>query len=186
MNWYKIAQLNPSNYRNVDDFIASHGEPVYHGTSKQFTDFDPKMLGKAQGFDEQGFFFTDDRGQAQSYSPLYPNKPNYKMTDEEKELAENIPVIDAYFDKSDVLTMSDLAKLYETGVIKTKPNFDNLIRPSAYFDNNREALKEAIEATGKKVVKVRSNGQTNYMVTDPSMIKTKQKLIDTWNKNELV
>ncbi|ALN21713.1 MULTISPECIES: ADP-ribosyltransferase-containing protein [Ectopseudomonas] len=47
----------------ADSKVVRDGKPlvVYHGTASDFDSFDPKKVGSTFGYDEIGFFFTDDR-----------------------------------------------------------------------------------------------------------------------------
>jgi len=169
-------------YKTPEEFVKAHGEPVYHGTSARFTEFDEKKLGSTQGFDEPGFSFTTDIGSATRYASTYPQKPRYKWTEADRVAAEKSNVIEAYFNKENPLTIEDLNKLYSEGKIKTAPKTEGFVRPEQYIDNNRQAIKEASAVTGKKVFKVTAEGTTNYSVLDSSAIKTKSQLTDLWKK----
>ncbi len=173
-------------YKSAEEFVKAQGEPSYHGTSAKFDKFDPKKRGSAQGFDEPGVSFTTDKESAARYDLRFPRKPRYSWTDADKEAAKNANVVEAYFDKRNPLTFDELNNLYADGKIKTAPksevNGAGFVRPEQFIDNNRQAIKEASDITGKKVFKVTAEGQTNYMVTDESLIKTKSQLTDLYNK----
>jgi hypothetical protein len=169
-------------YKSAEEFVKSQGTPVYHGTSAKFDKFDNAKIGSTQGFNEPGFSFTDTIDGAKVYSSTYPQKSKFKWTETDKLNAEKANVIEAYFKKDDAITLTDLNKLYEQGKIKTKPKTEGLFRPESVADNNREAIKEAFEATDKNVFKATMEGQTNYIVKDASLIKTKSQLTDIWNK----
>ena len=173
-------------YKSEEEFVKAQGEPSYHGTSAKFDKFDPKKRGSAQGFDEPGVSFTTDKESAARYDLRFPRKPRYSWTDADKEAAKNANVVEAYFDKRNPLTFDELNNLYADGKIKTAPksevNGAGFVRPEQFIDNNRQAIKEASDITGKKVFKVTAEGQTNYMVTDESLIKTKSQLTDLYNK----
>jgi hypothetical protein len=73
--------ISPTRIKGVevsfDEWIADSkvvddiGEPltVFHGTSKSFNRFDPEMRGEVLG-DTSGYFFTNERSLAKSYSQL--------------------------------------------------------------------------------------------------------------------
>jgi hypothetical protein len=168
-------------YDSAEEFVKAQGEPVYHGTKRQFPNFNKKELGSTQGFKESGFFFTDDINKAKSYNEDYIDKPNYKMTPEEKISRENLNVVNAYIDDSGFITMSDLVEMYNNGVIETKPDFSTSLRPESFFDNNRESISEAVQK-GVIGIKHKAEGETVYMVADTSKIKTKEQLTDIYNE----
>jgi len=163
---------------NVDDGVLGQvgkDKPVtvYHGTNKEIDELDPSMSGTNQGFDEKGaMFFTTSKDRAPRFSKDYPNKAKWKYTDEDKVAVEkaNSLVKEAKLDESNALTMSEVNKLYEQGKIKTKPNTKDLFRAESAWDNNREAIKEASDVTGKKVFKHTAEGETQYAVFDTSKI----------------
>lgn len=166
------------NINNVDDGVLGQvgkDKPVtvYHGTNKEIDELDPSMSGTNQGFDEKGaMFFTTSKDRAPRFSKDYPNKAKWKYTDEDKVAVEkaNSLVKEAKLDESNALTMSEVNKLYEQGKIKTKPNTKDLFRAESAWDNNREAIKEASDVTGKKVFKHTAEGETQYAVFDTSKI----------------
>lgn len=50
--------------------MDENGEPlvVYHGTNSEFWKFDSERVGENYGIDSEGFFFTDDRFNADNYA----------------------------------------------------------------------------------------------------------------------
>lgn len=169
-------------YDNVDDFLKAQGEPVYHGTSEKFDEFNPEKLGSTQGFNEPGFSFTTNKGSAERYASTYPQKLSFLWTQADKDAAAKVNVVEAFFNKEDSLNLKELVKLHAEGKIKTKPVTQGLFRPESIVDNNREAIKEAFEVTGKNVFAAKAEGTTNYVVSDVSKIKTKSQLEKIFNQ----
>ncbi|GAG34158.1 unnamed protein product, partial [marine sediment metagenome] len=67
----KGVEVSFSEWVSGSKVVDESGEPitVFHGTSKSFDRFDPEMRGEIMG-DESGFFFTNERSLAKSYSQL--------------------------------------------------------------------------------------------------------------------
>ena len=170
-------------YKSAEEFVQAQGTPVYHGTNKNFDVFDVTKKGSTQGFDEPGIFFTSDKNVAKTYNADYVPKPKYKLTPEEAAKNDKLQIKEVVVKESDfkdLIQQLDEAYMYDE--IKTKPDFDG-VRPSTFFDMNREAIKELLKARPElKGLKVTAEGQTVYMVTDASLIKTKSQLTEIWNK----
>lgn len=146
---------------------------VYHGTDKEFDTFNLDEAGATQGLDKGAVFFTTDKGRASTFDARYPQKSTYKYTDADKQSVKDAEasVKEVILEDKDILTISEVNKLYESGIIKTKPSINNLFRAESGHDMNREAIREAIKATGKKAFKFTAEGETQYAVYDTSIIK---------------
>lgn len=169
--------------KSLEEFVKAQGTPVYHGTNKNFEAFDVSKKGSTQGFDEPGIFFTSDKNVAKTYNADYVPKPKYKLTPEEAVKNDKLQIKEVFVKESDFKDLiQQLDEAYVWGDIKTKPDFDG-VRPSTFFDMNREAIKELLEARPEiKGLKVTAEGQTVYMITDTNLIKTKSQLIDIWKE----
>lgn len=170
-------------YKSAEEFVKAQGTLVYHGTNKNFDVFDVSKKGSTQGFDEPGIFFTSDKNVAKTYNADYVPKPKYKLTPIEAVKNDNLQIKEVVVRESDFKDLiQQLDEAYVYDEIKTKPDFDG-VRPSTFFDMNREAIKELLKARPElKGLKVTAEGQTVYMVTDANLIKTKSQLTDIWNK----
>ena len=168
-------------YKSAEDFVKSKTN-AYHGTDKVFDKFDLSKVGTTQKLDKYGMFFTSDKQTARNYSSLYPQKSKINWTPQDKINAEKAIVMDAFVKDSDALTFSEVMDLYEKGKIKTKVKSAGFVRPSTYFDMNRDAIKEAMDITGKDVFKITKEGETFYMVNNPDKMITKSQLEEIWKK----
>lgn len=67
----KGEEVSLSEWVSGSKVVDDSGEliTVFHGTSKSFDRFDPEKRGEIMG-DESGYFFTNERGLAKSYSQL--------------------------------------------------------------------------------------------------------------------
>ena len=67
----KGEEVSFSEWTSGSKVVDETGEliTVFHGTSKSFDRFDPEMRGEIMG-DESGYFFTNERSLAKSYSQL--------------------------------------------------------------------------------------------------------------------
>ena len=168
-------------YKSAEDFVKAKTN-AYHGTDKVFEKFDLSKVGTTQKLDKYGMFFTSDKQTARNYSSLYPQKSKVNWTPQDKINAEKAIVMDAFIKDSDALTFSEVIDLYEKGKIKTKVKSEGFVRPSTYFDMNRDSIKEAMEVTGKDVFKITKEGETFYMVNNPDKMMSKSQLTEIWNK----
>lgn len=165
-------------YKSADEMInwlEKDGKILYHGTNAKFDEFDINKKWSTQWFDESGIFFTDDIDRAKTYNADYIDKATYSMTIEEKAINNSLNVLKSSIDTDWFITMSDLTKMYEDWIIKTKPDFSKSFRPESFFDNNRQSIKEAV-AKWVKGIKHRAEWETVYMVADSSKIKTEAQL----------
>jgi len=171
-------------FDTADAFVKSKGEPLFHGTDKEFDVFDTSKSGTTQGLDKDALFFTTNKDTAKAFSADFPQKSKFRFTEEDKALAQRAEdtVKEVRLNTTDSLTLDDVVKLFEEGKIKTKPKTEGLFRAESFYDNNRKAIKEAVDVTGKKVFKARAEGQTQYAVFDDSLIKTKAQLTDIWKQ----
>lgn len=180
----KLSKFEKGVYDDLAGDIVEDGikrDRFYHGTSEKFDDFDVSKLGKSQGFDESGFFFTDSVDSAKTYDSRFIDKAKYRMSEQEKALNDSIKPMEVDIDVSDALTAKDLRRLKDEGKIKSDLDLDGLTRATSYFDLNREAWKEAMDYTGKNVAKVNADGQNVVMVKDPSLIKSTTKGLPTYD-----
>ena len=64
---------------------------------------------------------------------------------------KNLKVVNTYIDSNGFISMSDLQKMYQSGLIKTKPDFSKSFRPESFFDNNRQAIQEAVNLSNQSI-----------------------------------
>jgi hypothetical protein len=150
-------------------------QTFYHGTDADFDVFDMTKLGKAQGFGESGFFLHSDPKGAVVYDKRFNRKSKFSLTADEKAVNESIKPLEFEVDTSKALTVSDVRRLKSEGKIKADVDFEGHVRPESYFDNNRDAWKEAMEVTGKKVAVVKAEGSQIVLINDPKVAKRIKK-----------
>jgi hypothetical protein len=150
-------------------------QTFYHGTDADFDVFDMTKLGKAQGFGESGFFLHSDPKGAVVYDKRFNRKSKFSLTADEKAVNESIKPLEFEVDTSKALTVSDVRRLKSEGKIKADVDFEGHVRPESYFDNNRDAWKEAMEVTGKKVAVVKAEGSQIVLFNDPKVAKRVKK-----------
>lgn len=168
--------------KTLEEFVKAQGTPVYHGTDKEFKIFDLSKVGSTQKLDKYGMFFTSDKNVAKTYSSLYPQKPKYNWTEQDKINANKAIIMEAIVKNDNPLTFKEVMDLAEKGKIKSKVKSEGFVRPSTYFDMNRDAIKEAMDITGKDVFEITKEGETFYMVNNPNKMFSKSQLTDIWNK----
>lgn len=167
-----IPENNPDYIKAAQEAKVEDVIKLYHGTDKDFTYFDTAKAGTTQGLDRDVIFFTTDKDRAATFDARYPQKPKYRYTEADKKavvLAEK-SVKEIEIEVKDALTLKDVEKLYNEGKIKTKPNTKDLFSPESGHDLNREAIREAIEISGKKVFKHTAEGETHYAFYDAELV----------------
>lgn len=152
-------------YKSAEEFIKARGETLYHGTPEKFDNFSLEQVGKStdSGMFGNGIYFTDDLKEATTYS---------KRGNKVGEVKEVI---------------LDLKKPY---IIKTKADIPKIDVPNETIEQMRVADKEYSRLFTEKlqkegydgVIDMMSPGSKQYVVFNPSQIKTKSQLIDIWNK----
>lgn len=157
--------LNPLNFKTAEDYVKAQGTPVYHGTPEKFDNFSLEQVGKStdSGMFGKGIYFTDDLKEATTYS---------KRGNKVGEVKEVI---------------LDLKKPY---IIKTKADIPEIDVPMDTIEQMKVADKEYSRLFTEKlqkegydgVIDMMSPGSKQYVVFNPSQIKTKSQLISEWNK----
>lgn len=150
-------------------------ETFYHGSANDFDHFDSSKLGEAQGFEESGFFLHSDPTSAVRYDTRFVDKSKFNLTPEEAANNAGLKPLEFEADVSDALTASDVSKLKAEGKISADVDFSGLTRPESYFDLNREAWKQAMDVTGKKIAVVKANGARVVLFNDPDVVKRVNK-----------
>jgi hypothetical protein len=144
-------------YDNVDDFIKAQGKTLYHGTNSKFDTFSKDFIGDNQQSDfGQGFYFTNKKSVAKSFAEDAGGDIIMEVKLDIKNPAKNEDLLDR--------------------------DIQNVLDDGMGFQDVGEVLKnkgfDGIEYT-------HSDGSIEYVVFDPSQIKTKSQLKDIYNKSKL-
>ncbi len=144
--------------------VDTNGRPlvVYHGTNSEFWEFDPERVGENYGIDREGFFFTDDRVDADNYAD---DKVGMTETGKPRTIAaflkmENPLVVEA---EADAWSNPDGA-------------------PNTYYDERKDELLARMREGAHDGIIVRGkNGQRMFVVFDPNQIKSATDNIGTFS-----
>ena len=184
-------------YDNVEDFIKSLGEPVYHGTNVKFDAFDKSKRGVSTGAKsaEKGFWFVDSEDVARGYGEYASEKPV-------RDILEQIKVEErkGNWDKVDELTAraEEISSRYADPVV-IRANL-NLKNPMVYDAEGKgflatdkqvndlidEALKNGND--GLIIKNLRDNvyssdvPATHTIVFDDATILTESQLRKIWER----
>jgi hypothetical protein len=156
------------------------GQPlvVYHGTTAQFDEFDPKRIGQNWQFDERGFFFTDRIETARSYSRTEEeqNDPMFRMGKEGKAIA----------DARTLKTYVSIKNPITGKILREDPRFDTskeYFSPIDVYDDNRAIIKDLLATGQYDGVILKSNGERIVVATEPTQIKSVNNA-GTFNPND--
>lgn len=146
-------------YDSAEEFVKAQGEPVYHGTSANFEEFDISKSGDVTQSDwGKGIYFTNQKDVAKSFAD-----------DAVGELGGEARIIEAFLDIKNPAKNADL----------TDSDIQMAVDDMMGFQDMGDVLKkkgfDGIEYT-------HSDGSIEYVVFDTKQIKTKSQLIDIWNK----
>lgn len=185
-------------YKSAEEFIKAQGTPVYHGTNKSFSNFE-LTEGKRSGFlgsentvKNQAIFVSDNKSVADFYGKnrayvqggqprlIEAVIPNKNIIDISKSLPTEV--------KNKALS---LIQKWEGGKIKTsipvsrqnwlldQPEFVKLLKDKGYIGAK---LNEGSVLKSDKYTLKTKGGNYTYAIFDPINVKTKEQLIEIWNK----
>lgn len=172
------VEATPAETMGKDEWIKSHGIPVYHGTAGDGT-FTTRIETGHQRIDETAIFFTDSKELAREYAESASNNWQY-----DKASGGTIPVdakvIEAYLDIKNPYIV-DLRQQWNKGI-----------------GGNYQDLKYAIEYAKEKgydgviaqnmydVPKMgsKTGWNTVHVVFDKSQIKTRGQLESEWERQQ--
>lgn len=175
-------------YKSAEEFIKSLGEPLLHGTTKDFKEFDLSKAGsrnpKDQGFAGKGIYLTNSKQVAEDFSIG-------------KDMFETVGgngkgrIIEAYVNipESEILSVDSFGELSEKlGLPKAADRPVNVGLVEFTVEQAPQISKKAQEL-GYKAIKVDGGGIDKYgkqayemVVFDPNDIKTKQQLQDIYTQ----
>lgn len=142
-------------YKNADDFVKAQGEPLLHGSTKKFDEFDLSKRGINEKDipSKNAFFFTDSIDTAKSYG---------KNIQERYGKFEKPMTIDA-----DGKMYGDMRDEMYDAIMKAKKDGNDVIIVKNLSDRKDWGNYEPA---------------THYAVLDINKLKTKSQLTDIWKK----
>jgi len=174
-------------YKTADEFVASQGTLVYHGTNAKIKEF---KTGKnpASGVKSKGLFFTDDSKAAKTYGDNVV-ETSIKL-DNPMEIdfdGKSTVFFDGKWRSPSNLSNriyeinDDLSKRYALSEDLLQ-ELDQYGWSPLYADKIDGAVLKNLNDPGKYGDFLSSSTSTGYIILDESAIKTKKQLTDIWNK----
>jgi hypothetical protein len=160
-------------YNNADEFVKSQGKPFFHGTNNKFDEFDIKKIGSQtdSGLFGRGFYFANNEYVAKN--AISGGAAKYV-----KEVYLNIK---NPLDISQFKTKKELANYLNINQSLLVQNGSGF-RPSPTFTGQ---FTSAVKDKGHDAVFVNRGGISDEIVVfDPENIKTKDQLINIFNKSK--
>lgn len=174
-------------YKSAEEFVKAQGEPSYHGTTKDFTEFDLSKAGSRnradQGFAGKGIYLTNSKEVANTFGT---GKDIFK-TEGKSGLGR---IVETYLDpKSKVLEVNDFTELSDKlGLPRASERVTN-VKLTDFINEQSPKIREKAMSMGYDAIKVDGGGVDKFgkqvyemVVFDPSKIKTKVQLTDIYNQ----
>ncbi len=147
-------------YKTADDFVKAQGEPVYHWTNAEFSEFDTNKINKESWMEYWVWlYFTPDR----NYAKNYWNVKDAYITIKK-------PFI--------INQWESLAKVEELWI--SQQDYKKMKWKWKYVE--REVLTDIIKRNWYDWIIYKWDNKKEIVVFDNSQIKTKQQLLDIYNK----
>jgi len=134
--------------KSVEEFVAGHGEPVYHGSSSKFDEFSYKNMGKQGTSEGYGFYFTNKKSIAKGY---------YEKGGSLKEVYVDIKKPLSLTKKE--ITKPQLSKFIDEFDKSERAMFDD--EGGGYLDNWGDISHEGRKSVLEKAVDAEFNGSDN-------------------------
>lgn len=188
-------------YKSAEEFIKAQGTPVYHGTNKNFSEFQ-LTEGKRTGFmgsestvKNQAIFLSDNKNVAD----FYGKNRTYVQGGQNR-------IIEAILPKGGIIDLTKsvptdikkkalgLIQKWEGGKIKTaipvskqnwlldQPEFVSLLKEKGFVGVK---LNEGAVLRSDRYTLKTKGGNTSYAIFDPSSIKTKSQLEKIWGEAQV-
>ena len=189
----RISKLatNPKRFKTAQGFVKAQPK-VFHGTTRDFKKFDSSRLGEATGSKtaKAGFWFTDDADTANSYSKAENEKRVGELLEQGKrKAAEQL--------ENNIFANRDSRVLKEVTLELENPKIIDVKKDGVgqRYNDAKEEINKAIAIAKRNgndglIVKNLSDHAdfsvfkpaTHTLVFDAKNIKTKDQLVDTFNK----
>lgn len=175
-------------YKSPEEFFKSKGEPLLHGTTEKFNEFDLSKAGTRsvsdQGFAGKGIYLTNSKEVAETFSKgedIFSSKKGIKEG----------RIVESFVDIPDskVLKVENFSELSEKlGLPKASERPKNM-GLTEFVSKQSPIIREKALSMGYDAIKVDGGGVDKYgtptyelVVFDPKNIKTKSQLTEIWNK----
>jgi len=157
----EVKPSKPEDFDTAEEYVASKGRPLWHGSNTEIEKFDPSMLGKSTGAKsaEHGFFLTNDFEEALGYGDIATGKKG-----------EGIKVTKAWADLKNPKIIDFKGKDYPEGEI------NKLVLEAKKEGHDGAILKKIVDSP--LVIEIVTK---NTVVFDASKIKTKPQLTAEFN-----
>jgi hypothetical protein len=174
-------------YKSAEEFVRGQGEPLLHGTTKEFTEFDLSKAGTRnradQGFAGKGIYLTNSKEIANTFAS---GKDIFKTQGG----VGSGRVVETYLDPElRVLEVNDFAELADKLGLPKASNRPNNVKLTDFISEQSPKIRQKAMSMGYDAIKIDGGGldkfgtQTYEMVVfDPKNIKTKSQLTDFYNQ----
>lgn len=155
--------------------VDANGEPlvVYHGTTADFSAFDPERVGERFGLDQDGFFFTGNTITASGFADPQSQFLAAGMSDPAalgSAPRSGANVIPAYLSLQNPLTLDEYTYAFDT--TPKREIDDEGLSLIDYFDDNRRSIVAYAKEGGNDGVLFQRNGQTFAVAFRPEQVKS--------------
>ena len=185
-----VGEINTTFVPKKETIKDDKGNPItfYHGSNNEFTDFDETMLGSFTGADsaKEGFFFTDNKGVANSYrqQAIYdaPNTEGLKEVlgglskDEIAKLGQEIIGNDAKYYYGDMSKQESIDDIIDD-VVRDTENDSYYPDRNKYIEKISNYLKEKDIALNPYLDKGQTV-ETHLDIKNPKIVDAKEELAE--------
>lgn len=143
--------------------VDTDGKPlvVYHGTNATFNAFDPSKVGSAYGVDEQGFYFTSSRSEAEKWAEKAPKSTSPR-------------VVPAYL---------SLQNPWEIDVPAGRSSVEYFESGEGVFNRGQQAAVAYGISSGYDGLVLRGERDSMYVAFEPTQIKSATGNVGTFDPN---
>jgi len=184
----KTLEQEATKYKTAEEFVKSKGQPLLHGTTQDFKEFDLSKAGTRNsadsGFAGKGIYLTNSKEVADTFAS---GKDVFKTQGK----TSSGRVIETYIDipKERILEVKDFSELEDVLYLPKSSKRPSNITLTDFLKEQSPKITEKAKEMGYKAIKVDGGGVDKYgteayeiVVFDPKDIKTKSQLTDIWNK----
>jgi hypothetical protein len=170
-------------YKSADEFIKAQGEPLYHGTQRNFDKFDINQAGTRNpsdtGYAGKGVYFTNSKDAAKTFAD---GNDIYKTTGK---IENDGRVVEAFVKANNILEVNDFTELNKKLGLPLSQDRPKGMGLTEFIQQQSSKIQEEAKKLGYDGIKVDAggkNGEFELVVFDTSKIKTKSELTDIYNK----
>lgn len=175
-------------YTSVEEFLKSKGEPLLHGTTQDFKEFDLNKAGTRNsadaGFAGRGIYLTNSKEVAETFS-----KGEDIFKSETK--TGNGRIIESYIDipKERILEVKDFEELKDVLYLPKSSKRPSNVKLTDFIKEQAPKISQKAQEMGYEAIKIDGGGLDKYgkkvyeiVIFDPKNIKTKSQLTDIYTK----